>query len=129
MFTREGNMYCTNCGEENRNDRKFCANCGSPLKDYRKPVAKEDLVMPQDVIEENKKLNNAKKAFKIRYAVSLVLIIAACACVIISNFLIKNNRTVQIILCSAAIVLTIFYVVLVSINAKAAKKIKESEKE
>ena len=30
---------------------------------------------------------------------------------------------------AAAIVLTIFYVVLVSINAKAAKKIKGSEKE
>ena len=50
-------MFCTECGEENRNDRKFCTNCGKPLRDYTKP--RENLLMPEDI--ENAKENLIKK--------------------------------------------------------------------
>ena len=31
-------MFCNQCGEENRNDRKFCSNCGAKLRDYTKNI-------------------------------------------------------------------------------------------
>ena len=43
-------MFCSNCGEENINDRKFCDNCGDPIKDKTKKTTKENLLMQQDVI-------------------------------------------------------------------------------
>lgn len=121
-------MFCSNCGEENRNDRKFCANCGSPLKDYTKPTAKEDLLMPQDVIEANQKQNKSKKALAVCRIVSFVLLILACVCVILSNFVFKNNTTVQIVLSAVAIGLTVVFAILTSINAKIAQKIKQETK-
>lgn len=121
-------MFCSNCGEENRNDRKFCANCGSPLKDYTIPTAKEDLLMPQDVIEANKKQNKSKKALVVCRIVSFVMMILACVCVVLSNFVFKNNTTVQIVLSAVAIGLTVVFAILTSINAKIAQKIKQEEK-
>lgn len=60
-------MYCNQCGEENRNDRKFCTNCGAQLRDYTKP--KQNLIMPDDLIATNK----AKKALKVWALVFTVL--------------------------------------------------------
>lgn len=51
-------MFCENCGQENRNDRKFCTNCGASLRDYTKE--KTDLVMPEDVVNNNRKIKNLK---------------------------------------------------------------------
>ena len=122
-------MFCSNCGEENRNDRKFCANCGNPLKDYTKPTPKEDLLMTQDVIEANKKQAKTKKTLIVCRVLSFAMLILACACVIFSNFVFKDNKTLQVVLSSVAIGLTVLFLILASINAKIAKKIKQAEKE
>jgi len=71
-------MFCTECGEENRNDRKFCTNCGKPLKDYTKP--KENLLMPEDInnaIEEVKKANKKKNTI-IAIAISVTILAILC---------------------------------------------------
>lgn len=120
-------MFCNQCGEENRNDRKFCSNCGAALKDYTKQPTQEELLMPQDVIEANNKQKQGKKRFWIRHAISIVLILTACACVLISNYVFKGNRTVQIWLSSIAIVLSFVYITLVIINARYTKKQKNAK--
>ena len=51
-------MFCSKCGEENKNNAKFCSNCGEPLPDLTKP--KENLVMPEDAKEELLKEENDK---------------------------------------------------------------------
>lgn len=122
-------MFCNQCGEENRNDRKFCANCGAPLKDYTKQPTQEELLMPQDVIDANNKQKQDKKRYWVRHAVSIVLILVACICVIVSNFVFKGNRTVQIWLSSIAVVLSFIYITLVIINAKYARKQRNAKKD
>lgn len=69
-------MFCTQCGTENRNDRKFCTNCGASLLDYTKP--REDLVMPDDVKKEQelvKKRNLLIRRFNIALAVIMLFAI------------------------------------------------------
>ena len=67
-------MFCTECGTENRNDRKFCTNCGKPLRDYTKP--RENLLMPEDITnaQENvKKKNACLKRLNIATVISLII--------------------------------------------------------
>ena len=76
-------MFCTECGEKNRNDRKFCTNCGKPLKDYTKP--RENLLMPEDIekAKENVKKQNKKKKTLTFIAILLfAAIIAGVLCFI-----------------------------------------------
>lgn len=122
-------MYCKECGEENKNNAKFCSNCGKPMKDYTAPTKQEDLLMPQDLIEAEDKRKHLKKRFIARQIVSIILIITACACMLVSNFVIKNHRTIQLALSCIAILLTIIYIALIVVNAKVAKKLKNEKAE
>lgn len=122
-------MFCKECGAENRNDGKFCSNCGAKLTDYTKTPTQEELLMPQDVVDNTNKQKQAKKHYRVRQVVSIILIICACACVLISNLVIKNNRTLQLGLSCLAIILSVVYIGLIVTNAKYLKKIKNEKSE
>jgi uncharacterized membrane protein YvbJ len=66
-------MFCTECGEKNRNDRKFCTNCGKPLKDYTKP--RENLLMPEDI---EKAKEDVKKQNKKKIILNVIFILFLC---------------------------------------------------
>lgn len=80
-------MFCNQCGEENRNDRKFCTNCGQPLRDYTKP--RENLIMPEEIEEKQKvvhRKNNLSKIFSL-ILLGLQLIVVA---LLVVSFLVKE---------------------------------------
>lgn len=106
-------MFCKECGEENRNDRKFCSNCGTELTDYTKP--REDLIMPdeikkeQEVVAHNSKVSNI---FNIVVAIILTLAIAFT----LASFLVPKP-----LLMGFAITCVVFYVLYFSL--RISKKI------
>lgn len=102
-------MFCNQCGEENRNDRKFCANCGAPLRDYTKP--RENLITREEVEEKQQAVQSKNKVGKILnivtwgvFAVALVFMITA--------FFVPHNlelgfSIVAIVFCVATLVLMV----------------------
>lgn len=103
-------MFCTECGEENRNDRKFCTNCGSPLKDYTKP--RENLIMPEEIQKQQEtiaKKNKLKKIFRITSCLCLLIAIILT----ISTFFIQEKiQLVFTIICFVMYLL--FFVLLIA---------------
>ena len=71
-------MFCNQCGEENRNDRKFCLNCGAPLKDYTKPVENtinpEEIEEKQKIVEKKNKVNDILKILSISFVVVAIIL-------------------------------------------------------
>lgn len=120
-------MFCKNCGEENRNDRKFCANCGAPLKDYTAPVEKEELLMPEDVEQANLKAKQRKNHYMIRQILGFVCLALALVGVLLT-YLVFKDKTTKLIIISSSIVLCLVYLILSLFNAKAIKEI-ENEKD
>lgn len=91
-------MFCSECGEENRNDRKFCSNCGSKLRDLTKP--RENLVMPENIEKEQKKVSKRNLINKILNIAMTLFIVAGAVLTTITFFVL---RKVQIILIAVAI--------------------------
>lgn len=90
-------MFCTECGEENRNDRKFCSNCGTKLKDYTKPV--ENPIMPEEIKKEQEKVKQKNKVSLIFNIVLLSFLVLALSFTIASFFTIETVRQVFAVLC------------------------------
>lgn len=120
-------MFCKNCGEENRNDRKFCANCGTPLKDYTAPVEKEELLMPEDVERANIKAKKHKSHYMVRQILGFVCLALALVGVLLT-YLVFKEKTIKLIIISISIVLCLTYLILSLFNAKAIKEV-ENEKD
>lgn len=112
-------MFCSQCGTENRNDRKFCTECGAPLQDYTKP--KENLIMPDEIKKEQEmvvKRNRVRKIFN--FALCIIFVMAVAFTII--SFLVKNElRTAFAIVCVALFV--VFLIVFI-IKKKKLKKMK-----
>ena len=116
-------MFCTQCGQENRNDRKFCEACGAELKDYTKPV--ENTIMPGE-IEENqtnvKKLNKTIKGLNLS---SAILFIVSIAAYIVTYF---TTDIVKFVLNITALVGIITYFILRTIRLFKVKKLNNINK-
>lgn len=63
-------MYCTRCGEKNREDARYCSNCGHPLQDDTtigltpteiEDEAGEDVYLPLDELREGQALLVVKR--------------------------------------------------------------------
>lgn len=78
-------MFCEECGEKNRNDRKFCTNCGAALRDYTKP--KENLITPEEITEKQTKVAKTNKRTKVLITIGTILIIAGVICLVARFFL------------------------------------------
>jgi len=110
-------MYCTECGTENRNDRKFCTNCGKPLRDYTKP--RENLLMPEDIskAQENvKKKNTCIKRLNIATIISLIL---ATICLVVAFF---TESTVRYTLTFVSVGFALVACILIIAKATVIKK-------
>ncbi|MBE7076275.1 MAG: zinc ribbon domain-containing protein [Clostridiales bacterium] len=115
-------MFCNQCGEENRNDRKFCSNCGSPLIDYTKP--KENLVFPEDIKKEQQ-LQKANKTAKIFDIISVSLFLTSILLTAISLFV--ENQNAKLVLTIISLVL--YVIILANIIAKIVILKKSNKKE
>lgn len=115
-------MFCNQCGENNRNDRKFCSNCGAPLKDYTKP--RENLLMPDDILQAQelvKKRISISRAFNIAASIVFICFIVFTA---LSYF---TKNTTQIVFISLAIAFIAIFFILIIIKNRKLKKINKQE--
>ena len=106
-------MFCSNCGEENRNDRKFCTNCGSQLKDYTKPLD-NTISIPEIHHKQSmvRKYNTIIKALTI----SAIILILMSVCCIITSMILDGITRLLLISCSV-----IFIVITIAILSIAYK--------
>lgn len=117
-------MYCSQCGEENRNDRKFCSNCGAPLRDYTKP--REDLLMQEDldrVKAREEKFNKTIKLIKIFMAITFIFGV---------GFLLATFFTLGNVQLTLIIISIVWYVVFFSLwiaKNSVTKKFNKQSKE
>ena len=112
-------MFCTECGTENRNDRKFCTNCGKPLRDYTKP--RENLLMPEDITKAQEKVK-AKKALANAFNVAIVIsLLLAVACAIAIFFTTEVAKTVFVCTSCVLFVLTLVFIIIKSTNINKDK--------
>lgn len=110
-------MFCQECGEENRNDRKFCANCGAPLRDYTKP--RENLVMPDDVNNTHIKNLKIKKTNLIFNIILGILLLIGILFLIVTFFTVDNLQlTFSIISLSSLILYIIISITKMVYNKK-----------
>lgn len=118
-------MFCNQCGEENRNDRKFCSNCGAPLKDYTKP--RENLIMPEDVENYEKKTKKYDKSLKIFKI--LMLISFLCAIILLAvSFFVKGKAQMALIIISIVMFVS-FFVFWMLKNDAASERFKHINKD
>lgn len=116
-------MFCTQCGKENRNDRKFCEECGSPLRDYTKP--RENLIMPSDI--KNEQLTEKKtKIVKIYTTICCIILVMAVIFTALS-FCFKNELRKAFAIVSIVLFISFFIVAL--IKKHKVKKINSQIKE
>ena len=110
-------MFCKDCGEENRNDRKFCANCGAPLRDYTKP--RENLIMPEDVNKAHTKKLKIKKTNLIFNVILGILLLVGIIFLITTFFVIEDLQlTFSIISLSSLILYVIIAIEKMIYNKK-----------
>ena len=120
-------MFCNQCGEDNRNDRKFCTNCGAPLRDYTKP--RENLIMPEEIEEKQNIVKHKNKIAKVFTIVNLILQLIVVTLLIVSFFV---KEPADMILLVIAIIFEIaFFACLIIKNKiinKANKKIEDADR-
>lgn len=117
-------MYCKQCGEQNRNDRKFCVNCGARLTDYTKP--KDNLLMPDDVIKTNKKKKRLKKLNLFCNIMAVVFIVFAVG-LVVTSYIVSKKFDITIIYSILAIVCLGLSIVMLLIGAIARVKYKNMD--
>lgn len=110
-------MFCNQCGEENRNDRKFCSNCGAPLRDYTKP--RENLLMPEDVEKFDKEVKYYNKVARVSKVLMLITFISAILLLFISFFV---EGAVQTGIIIASVVMFVLFFIFVMIKNISLKK-------
>ena len=111
-------MFCSECGTENRNDRKFCTNCGAALIDYTKP--RENLVMPED-IEKKQEIVTKRKALNKRFNIALALIMLIAIALTVLAFYYKAN--LRIIFGGCALVACLTFLLVWIIKVVKIKKL------
>ena len=110
-------MFCNQCGEENRNDRKFCSSCGAQLRDYTKP--RENLLMPDDIKKEQEYVKNKNHLIKVFY-ISMAIILLIAAVLTITSFFVPGNWKLI-----TAIISTCFYIAFLIVWGVKRSKIKQ----
>ena len=113
-------MFCNQCGEENRNDRKFCSNCGAKLRDYTQP--RENLIMPEDVENYEKKTKNYDKLLKIFKILMIIPFLSAIILLAVSFFVDGKAQMALIII--SIVMFVIFFVFLKLKSVISLKKYK-----
>ncbi len=83
-------MFCENCGQENRNDRKFCTNCGASLRDYTKP--KTNLVMSEDLVNKNREIKCLKARANTLTVLLLLLFAGVVGCLVATFFVVEQVK-------------------------------------
>ncbi len=116
-------MFCSQCGQENRNDRKFCSNCGAPLKDYTKPA--QNLIMPEDIIKQQ---TNIEKRNKVARGLNILLSIIFCFAVVFTILLFVLPNRAQGAMTILAIVFDVLFIVVCIVKACTLKKYKNKQK-
>ena len=117
-------MFCTQCGHENRNDRKFCEECGSPLRDYTKP--RENLIMPDDLKNEQLEVKKTNTV-KIYTTICSIILVMATIFAVLSFFF---KEELQKAFAIVSIVLFVVFFIVAAIKKRKVKNInKEIEKE
>lgn len=89
-------MFCRECGEDNRNDRKFCTNCGAPLQDYTKE--KPELLMPEDIEKKQEFVYMKTKVYKILNMILWPLVAVSAVLTTISFWLDDNAKFATIVI-------------------------------
>lgn len=116
-------MYCKECGENNRNDRKFCTNCGAKLQDYTKP--REDLIMPEEIKSKQDNITKFNKINRIISIVMALLLLLGIGFIVATFFTEGNLQLVFIVTC---LVCLSTYVVLWITNFTITKKKNKNNK-
>ncbi|MBO5954560.1 MAG: zinc-ribbon domain-containing protein [Clostridia bacterium] len=93
-------MFCSECGHQNRNDRKFCSECGSKLQDYTKPV--ENVVMPEDIKKAKDVVNQRNKVSKVCNIIIWVFF-ALSILLLVPILFVKCNNLKIVFACSACV--------------------------
>ena len=78
-------MFCGQCGNENRNDRKFCSECGAKLKDYTENVEKKQLVLVEHVEQKKDKVVKIQKTTKAMLWLLIITTIILTACIFLTK--------------------------------------------
>ena len=111
-------MFCTECGQENRNDRKFCTNCGKPLRDYTKP--RENLLMPNDIEKAQQEVKSNNKFKLICNIIYIIMLLAAFTCFVLACIF-KNIANTLIIVGLAIIIVGLIILFIKKIKTKYLK--------
>ena len=117
-------MFCNQCGEDNRNDRKFCTNCGAPLRDYTKP--RENLIMPEEIEQKKAIVAHKNKVVKVFNIVNLMIQLIVVTLLIISFFI--NEPADLVCLVIAMCFEIVFFISLIirnNITKKSNKKLED----
>ena len=79
----EGKKYCSNCGEELKQDAKFCANCGADVK--LAPAAAEETSFTDSIIKNNPfpALFKKSKEFVIKHKKPVIISVSALTAIIV----------------------------------------------
>ncbi len=116
-------MFCNECGEKNRNDRKFCTNCGAELRDYTKP--RENLIMPDEILDKQAKIAKLNKINRIITIIMIVLLLGGIGCVVATFFTKDIMQTVFLTVCLVCFGL---YIVLWIVNFLITKRRNKTNK-
>lgn len=116
-------MFCTNCGKENRNDRKFCVECGKALPDYTKP--KENLIMPEEIAKKKEIVKASNKSLKI-ISVVMILIFLLGASALTVSFITKG--VIQLVMIISSLALLLLLIGLWIVRGKINKKLSNLNK-
>lgn len=111
-------MFCNECGEENRNDRKFCLNCGARLRDYTKP--RENLLMPEDIVKQQEKVTKKNKVSKV---CNLLLSIFFMLAVVFTILLFALPKAVETIFIILSLIFDVAFIVTCIVKSSLLKKI------
>ncbi len=122
-------MFCSECGHENRNDRKFCAECGNKLKAYNEETKKEDLLMPVDIENEKFKVEKRNNINKVSSIIFWCIFVSAILLTIFS-FIVKDEAKLALIIIASVCYISMLVVVIIKKSLlKRINKDKSTEKD
>lgn len=110
-------MFCSQCGTENRNDRKFCSQCGAKLPDYTKP--REDLVMPEEVNAKHAESVKIKQSIRTLHISMWIMFVLGAVAIVVSFFF---KDIPQLVCASIGLVFLIVFFILALVKDHYYKK-------